>query len=130
MNTLLCLGVIAAAATCLYLNFGGSTISPNSKKWAKPVYEPLRSGDSSTQLQYIWNYGAPLGGQVPDRVSRRDYSNGGAIPEDLYEIPRSVLLHEFHEEHTFTLSFFLYQILLFLGGALILKVYVYPLFLE
>ena len=96
---------------------------------SQPVSVPLRPGDRSTQLEHLWNFGAPLAKDVPDRVSKRDYQDTSTIPSDLYEFPRSVLLHEANLSPTnITLVKVLFQIFLFLSGAIVLKLYVLPMF--
>lgn len=115
---------------CVYQLVVQPRASFKSNKWARESISLLRPGDISTQMDYIWNYGAPMAAQVPDRVSRREYTNNWNVPEDLYETPRSVLLHESDQQPgNLNVHFFLYQMLLLLAGGLLLKLYVYPLFL-
>ena len=88
----------------------------------------MKSGDVSTQATHIWNFGAPSADIVSDRVSKRDYVNTRAIPDDLSEIPVSILLHEGTQPPAnVTLAKVLYQAFLLISGALILKRYVLPL---
>jgi hypothetical protein len=95
----------------------------------RPISEPLRKGDHTSQSNHIWNFGAPLANQVADRVSKRDYRDTRTIPSDLYEFPRSILLHEANLSPTnITIVKLFYQLFLFLSGAFVMKVYVLPLF--
>lgn len=97
--------------------------------WAQPFTVPLKSGDVSSQSKHIWNYMAPLSHDVSERVSRQDIRKLKRIPSDLTEVPRSVLLHEAEPfPENITPVKVLYQVVLFAAGAIVLSLYVVPLF--
>jgi hypothetical protein len=125
LNILYVLGCLLAS----YHIFLAPTGPVKSYAWAQPVTVPLKSGDISTQDSHFWNFLAPLAGDVADRIRRKDISKMARIGPDLYEVPRSLLLHEASPfPENITVLKILYQVLLFATGALILKVYVVPLF--
>jgi hypothetical protein len=96
---------------------------------AQPSTVPLKSGDISTQATHLWNFLAPLANDVSDRVSRKDFSVVERIPEDLRETARSILLHEARPTPgNITVMKCLFQVVLFVTCAVILKLYVVPLF--
>ena len=95
---------------------------------AQDVTIPLKLGDKSSQSDHIWNFGAPLAGDVSDRVSKRDYKETSKIPRDISEFPRSVLLHEANLSPTnMTFIKLLYQVFLFFSGVAVLRKYVVPM---
>lgn len=122
---------LCCSAFIVYKLFKLSHLEFKPDLWARNVISPLKRGDFSTQSQYIWNFGAPLAELVPDRVSHREYTKGQVVTSDLYETPRSVLLHEADRGQGFSdWRSILYQAVLFLVGASIMKLYVYPLFID
>ena len=98
-------------------------------KFSQPHTVPLKEGDISQQSIYFWNHGAPLADDVSLRVSRKDFSKQRLIPSDLSEVSRSVLLHEARDElPSFSLLQAVYQVILLISAAIVLKYHVAPLF--
>lgn len=117
---------------CLAIWYGGIGYEQHSREphmLAQPFTRPLKAGDFSTQSSHIWNWGAPLAGDVAWRISKRDVRGVKPTDIDLYSFPRSLLLHEADQNPSnFSVAKLAFQLMLFISCAVILKTYVIPLF--
>ncbi len=97
--------------------------------WAqgfKGVAQPSRREPQST---FVWNALAPLADDVSFDISRRDLSKQTDLVDNWEEAPKSYLLHEARPSpENITYVKWIYQLVLFISGALLMKLSVVPLF--
>ena len=127
------ISIVAPLFACFVIWYGGITYTSEDHEpheWAQPLSQSLKPGDFSTQSSYIWNWGAPLAHDVAWRVSKRDVRKlKPVVGDDLYEFPRSLLLHEANQEPSnVSIVRLVYQFMVFISAMAILRAYVIPLF--
>ena len=97
--------------------------------WAPKTPKRLNSSVNTDQNKYIWNFGAPLASDVSLDLSRRDGWEKKDLRVDPNLVPVSVLIHEAESfPSNITLTKLVYQLWLFIAGAIILKTYIVPEF--
>jgi hypothetical protein len=122
------LPIVVTIVTGVYFRYFPPEDTPKPHERAQPYTLPLKKGDVSTQLNHVWNFGAPLAADVSERISKRDYKITRGLAYGLEEVPRSIHLHEGDlTPANVTFSKVLYLIFLCLSGAAALLTYVLPM---
>lgn len=97
--------------------------------WARGFKAEVQPSPGNPQAGYVWNALAPLADDVSLDISRTDLSKRTTSLDSWSALPRSYLLHEARPNPgNITYSKWIYQALLFLAGALLMKLSVVPLF--